>query len=332
LAHDVVGEPGTTSPDHALLPRERAMLIVCPTCATSYQIKLAALGDAGRSVRCASCKNTWFATPDSVVFESEAALTAVASRPLPPPAAPAQPPEAARPPENDYTDDMASAFSVVTSEPMDDPAAAEEAARALAAVESPPLAPQDPGEAAGSSAAKFDPDAPEDIETTAARRARQANANRKERRTALQRIVSMPVLIMVLLAILLAALQWRVALVRHFPQTASLFSMLGMPVNLRGLTFLDVKSRGEFIDGAMVLVVEGTIVNLTPRTLEIPRLRFGLRNGLGQEVYAWTALPSKTLLGSGDGLPFRSRLAAPPPDGRDVIVRFFSRRDAGLGS
>ena len=77
----------------------------------------------------------------------------------------------------------------------------------------------------------------------------------------------------------------------------------------------------------MVLVVEGTIVNLTPRTLEVPRLRFGLRNGSGHEVYAWTALPSKTLLGSGDGLPFRSRLASPPADGRDVIVRFFSRRE-----
>ena len=95
---------------------------------------------------------------------------------------------------------------------------------------------------------------------------------------------------------------------------------------------MDVKSRGEFVDGAMVLVVEGTIVNLTPKALEVPRLRFALRNATGHEVYAWTSLPSKTLLGSGDGLPFRSRLASPPPDGRDVIVRFFSRRDAGLGS
>ena len=64
---------------------------------------------------------------------------------------------------------------------------------------------------------------------------------------------------------MLGALQWRVALVRQFPQTASLFAMIGMPVNLRGLTFMDVKSRGEFVDGAMVLVVEGTIVNLTPQ-------------------------------------------------------------------
>ena len=38
---------------------------------------------------------------------------------------------------------------------------------------------------------------------------------------------------------------------------------------------------------------------------------------------------SKTMLGSGNGLPFRARLASPPPDGRDVIVRFFNRRDAG---
>jgi len=280
-----------------LTSRERAMLIVCPTCAMTYQIELAALGKAGRSVRCTQCKNTWFATPDSMVAEAAAemaAANAVAATSLPP--------------ADDFTDDMASNFSVETVEPTEDSAAAEPSAQ------------------------KFDPGASEDVETIAARRARHAHAQRKDQRTVLQRIASVPVLIVVLLAVILGALQGRVALVRHFPQTASLFSMIGMPVNLRGLNFMDVKSRGEFVDGAIVLVVEGTIVNLTPRTLEVPRLRFALRNGLGHEVYAWTALPPKTVLGSGDGLPFRTRLAAPPPDGRDVIVRFFSRRDAGLGS
>ena len=114
---------------------------------------------------------------------------------------------------------------------------------------------------------------------------------------------------------------------RHFPQTASLYAAIGLPVNLRGLIFEDVKSTGEFHDGVTVLVVEGTIVNLTRHTLEVPRLRFALRNSAGHEVYAWTALPAKTTLGSGNGLPFRARLASPPPDGRDVIVRFFNRRD-----
>ena len=100
--------------------------------------------------------------------------------------------------------------------------------------------------------------------------------NARPSATALQRLLSLPMLIVALAAILFGVLQWRATVVRHFPQTASLFSMLGMPVNLRGLIFQDVKSRSEFHDGVMVLVVEGVIVNLTRNTLEVPRLRFAL--------------------------------------------------------
>jgi hypothetical protein len=138
-------------------------------------------------------------------------------------------------------------------------------------------------------------------------------------------------LILMMLAIVLGALNWRTAVVRQFPQTASLYKAIGLPVNLRGLFFEDVKSRTELQDGATVLVIEGTIVNLTTRTLEVPRLRLALRNGSGHEVYAWTALPPKSTVGSGNGLPFRARLASPPADGRDVIVRFFNRRDVSAG-
>jgi predicted Zn finger-like uncharacterized protein len=297
------------------------MLIVCPTCATTYQIKAGALGEAGRTVRCASCKNAWFATPDSALMEEAAPA---------PVAAAAEAPAADEKPAVDDFEFANGGFGVETAAPINDPAAAEEAAKALAVMDAPPLAPDDTRDGDAPAAQKFDPGTPDEVETIAGRRARQTYSDRKQKRSLLQHILSVPTLIVLLTAILLGALTWRVALVRQFPQTASLFSMLGMPVNLRGLTFMDVKSRSEFVDGAMVLVVEGTIANLTPRTLEVPRLRFGLRNSAGHEVYAWTALPSKTTLGSGDGLAFRTRLASPPADGRDVIVRFFSRRDAGL--
>jgi len=300
------------------------MLIVCPTCATTYQIKAGALGDAGRNVRCASCKNSWFATPESAVMEEVA--------PAPVPARVAAASASKQPPVEDFTADFDGGFGVETAAPVDDPAAAEEAARALAVMDAPPLAPDDGADGgAAATTNKFDPGTPDEVETVAGRRARQAYSDRKQQRSVLQRVLSVPTLIVVLAAVLLAALNWRAAMVRHFPQTASLFSMLGMPVNLRGLSFMEVKSRSELVDGAAVLVIEGTIVNLTPRTLEVPRLRFGLRNSAGHEVYAWTSLPSKTTLGSGDGLAFRTRLASPPADGRDVIVRFFNRRDAGLG-
>ena len=304
------------------------MLIVCPSCSTGYQVGPTALGPAGRSVRCAHCKNTWFASPESVLEEAVPATApapAAVRVPAPPPKAPLPPPE----PEFDIA--TASEFSVEGVTPLDD-TPADEAGKTLIAVDAPPLAPTEEADTAEPSGSKFDPGARDDIETSAARRTRNAPGDRKAKRPPLQRLVSLPMLIVALAAILLGVLQWRATVVRYFPQTGALFSMLGMPVNLRGLIFQEVKSRSELHDGVMVLVVEGVIVNLTRNTLEVPRLRFGLRNGIGHEVYAWTALPSRPLLGSGDGLPFRTRLASPPPDGHDVIVRFFNRRDAALGT
>jgi predicted Zn finger-like uncharacterized protein len=288
------------------------MLIVCPTCATAYQIELAALGAAGRSVRCSHCRNTWFASPDSVVQEPAlASVPAVQHAPAP-------------------ADDFAGMNARPVQEvlPPDDTGAAD---NPFTVADAPPLVPQDHPETLGESVPKFDPGVPDDAETIAARRVRQTYVDRKDQRPLLRRLASVPMLIVVMAAILLAALNWRAAVVRHFPQTASLYAAIGLPVNLRGLFFEDVKSRSELHDGVMVLIVEGTIVNLTTRTLDVPRLRLSLRNSAGHEVYAWTALPSKSTVGSGNGLPFRARLASPPPDGRDVIVRFFNRRDALAG-
>src|SRR5215470_20287312 len=38
------------------------MLIHCPTCATSYEVKPSSLGAVGRSVRCVRCRTVWFAS------------------------------------------------------------------------------------------------------------------------------------------------------------------------------------------------------------------------------------------------------------------------------
>src|SRR4029077_6245975 len=43
------------------------MHIVCPLCFASYGISPAALGEAGRTVRCARCKETWLARPEDAV-------------------------------------------------------------------------------------------------------------------------------------------------------------------------------------------------------------------------------------------------------------------------
>src|SRR5204862_5096201 len=245
------------------------------------------------------CRNPWSATAGSVVDESVLAGPDLI-------AASAQAP----------TDEFGSA---ATGEIIPPPPAACE--NPFTVADAPPLVPQGQHETEDS-AAKFDPGIPDRVEMAAPPRVRPANAEQKERRTLSRRLTSLPVLIVLFSAILLSALNWRAAVVRQFPQTGSLYAAIGLPVNLRGLYFENVRSTAEVHDGMTVLIVEGTIVNLTTRTLEVPRLRLALRNGVGHEVYAWTALPPKATLGSGNGLPFRARLASPPPDGRDVIVRF----------
>jgi len=279
------------------------MLIVCPNCSTAYRIQPDTLGAAGRAVRCASCKQAWFATLANTVEDAMAVSPARA---------------AARPPAQD---DFGTDFDAGRD--------AMGGGQGLAEIEAPPLA---PGDEHAAIATRFDPGTPDEPETILPQRARKTSKVVKERRTILQRILSLPTLIVVLAIALFAIVQGRATVVRHFPQTGSLFAKLGMAVNLRGLVFKDVVSKSEFQDGTMVLVVEGVIANLTPKTLDVPRLRFSLRNAAGHEIYAWTALPTRPQLGSGDGLAFRTRLASPPADGRDVIVRFFNRRDAALGT
>ena len=174
--------------------------------------------------------------------------------------------------------------------------------------------------------ASLDDNGRPDIESVAARRARAAARRRRDRLR-----VPLPVAIVALIALCVALLGWRRDVVRYAPQLASFYSAIGLPVNLRGLAFTDLKIGNEIHDGVPVLVVEGMIVSMVSTPVDVPRLRFALRNATGAEVYSWTAQPSQPVLGAFETMPFRSRLASPPAEGHDIQVRFFTRRDAVAG-
>ncbi len=326
------------------------MLIVCPKCATSYQVDSAALGADGRSVRCSRCQTTWFAQPpapdlvpqamppaaeaddtDSAVaaFRSELVGDAASPRaedaafgePAPPEGmeaeAPVASPDTALSPGPSLDDLLGAAGPA----PGDGPAAEAIAPDvALPVAEAPPLAPHGPDDPTPPAA----PDAEHDIETFVRRRS-QAAARRRKRTSHL------PLVIVGLAAVLAGLLIWRGKVVQHAPQMASLYAAIGLPVNLRGLTFSDVTTTKDAHDGVPVLVVEGKIVNTASTAVEVPRLRFAVQNVSGGEIYAWTAQPAQSVLAAGETLPFRSRLASPPADGHSVLVRFFNRRDAVSG-
>jgi hypothetical protein len=138
-------------------------------------------------------------------------------------------------------------------------------------------------------------------------------------------------MIIVLGLVLVCLIAGRQQIVRLLPQTASLYARIGLPVNLRGLAFENIKTTRDIEDGVPILIVEGEVVGTTGRHTEVPRLRFAVTDNTGKEIYAWTARPAKTLLPPGEVLPFRSRLASPPAEASGVTVRFFNRHDAKAG-
>jgi predicted Zn finger-like uncharacterized protein len=287
------------------------MLIVCPTCATSYTIDPGSLGPEGRTVRCTRCKASWFAggpaTPVAdfvadVIAEAEARETPETAEHLPPAA-------------DDFGHEPAQAAPYINEMPdATDPVEINHAA--LPTQDAPPIVPPiaEPPRA---------DTVPDEIESFTARRARM-HVRRKQK----LRSSKWAAIVLVLFGLNVALFAGRAEIVRFFPQTASLFEMIGLKVNLRHLTFQDVKITKEENDGVPVLAVEGTIVSQSSSPVEVPRIRFAVRNATGQEIYAWISKPSQSILQPGNKLPFRSRLASPPADASDVLVRFANADDA----
>ena len=133
-------------------------------------------------------------------------------------------------------------------------------------------------------------------------------------------------------ALVVALLVWRADVVRLLPQTAGFYKMVGLNVNLRGVAFKDVKVTTETVEGKPVLVIEGVIVGESKKTVDLPRLRFSVRDAQGAEIYAWNTVLEQTTLKPGEFTPFKSRLASPPAEGKSIDVRFFNKRDIAGGS
>lgn len=322
------------------------MLIVCPSCTTSYLIDPASVGPAGRSVRCARCKMTWFAGAakrapevtafvDSVIAEAEAQSadshsSGAPSRPAAPPhnelaAAKNLGPISSEPPPALPHIETASSPVGPTAHNNDLLPHDDNASEPFTIADAPSLVPPI-AHAPLPDAINADLDS-EDIDSFTARRARLKTRRQQKRRSS-----RWTAIILVLFAFNVALVGARSEVVRYLPQTASLFAAIGLPINLRNLKFENVRISKDTVDGANTLIVEGSIVSTSYKPAEIPRLRFAARNASGQEVYTWTALANRSILGPGESLEFSSRLVSPPADASDVMVRFFNANDAMAGT
>jgi predicted Zn finger-like uncharacterized protein len=292
------------------------MHIVCPHCTTSYAINLATLGAAGRTVRCSRCKEVWLARPeDAIEIPAPQPVMAAAS-------------------QSSAEADAAAEWEAL---------AREDEAEAPPLVDSPSISADWPAEDEGSqenlkqaddwpSVAREDAEGHEDaVSTHRSRLARLFRLPTLPRIPYLPVTGGLPTACAAMGALVLALIVWRVDVVRLLPQTALFYTTAGLEVNLRGLAFKDIKISNETVDGKPVLVIEGKIVGETRKPVELPRLRFSVRDAQGAEIYAWNAVLEQAVLKPGEQAFFKSRLASPPPEGRNIDVRFFNKRDLAGG-
>src|ERR1700754_460314 len=271
------------------------MHIICPHCTTTYAINLSTLGAAGRTVRCSRCRVNGRARQQEAVSIQEPAM-ADGGDPAP-------------------NSSMAGPIGPAGSEIEQD--------HETPVVESPSISAEWPAEAAR-----------EPNRRDAAKAAR-------PRRSLLRRLkpsfsfgvpaVSLATVCAAMGALAVALLVWRSDVVRLLPQTAAFYRIVGLDVNLRGLLFKDVRVTSENVEGKQVLVIEGVIVGQAKKPVELPRLRFSVRDAQGAEIYAWNAVLEQAVLKPGEKAWFKSRLASPPPEGRNIDVRFFNKRDIAAG-
>jgi predicted Zn finger-like uncharacterized protein len=281
------------------------MHIICPHCTTTYAIDLSTLGVAGRTVRCSRCKEVWLARPEDAV-STHALVPSMA--------------------------DGGEAPNSAMAAGRNDPAGGEfEQDQATPVVESPSISAEWPAEGE----ARSEPNWPSVT--------RHDEARPPPRRSLLRRLipsfssrlarpaVSLATVCAAMGALVLALTIWRVDVVRLLPQTAAFYKLVGLDVNLRGLLFKDVKITNENVEGKPVLVIEGVIIGESRKPVELPRLRFSVRDAQGAEIYAWNAVLEQPVLKPGEKAWFKSRLASPPPEGRNIDVRFFNKRDIAAG-
>ncbi len=246
------------------------MLIVCPSCASTYTIDAEKVGAAGRRVRCAACRTEWFV--DATLFAMEPMGDIDGPYPMP---------------------------GLVEDEP----------AWVATAVDERPVPP----------------------------RPTQKPATQRRRPGLTRRLLAAPPRVLLrlarglptdvaigLLALLAVAsvLLGREGIVRRLPQTARLYDAVGLPVNLRGLQFRSITGELASDPAGSLLVVAGEVTNVSSRTREVPRIAVVARGPAGQSLYRWTAEPPRATLAPGETLLFRTRLASPPADASDVMVRF----------
>lgn len=271
------------------------MIITCPNCQTRYRVASDALSAAGRQVQCATCTQTWMATPS-----------------FPPPPDPFDDPD----PDDDelgFRADEDTLFGEADETMLDAAFIAEEEREngpPEPVREAPMLRPRDRG-----------------IDGVLVRErmdelAKRRNAVIRKLPMARFRRAARVVLVLTMVTSVAAGIWLRTDIVRNYPEMDALYRLLGLGTNVIGLQISDLNTLRTTRDGNPVIVVHAEVSNTTTGLVFVPNVLVSLLGADRQVIYEWSVTPSVRSILPGDVLSIDTQLTSPPAGVETVRLSF----------
>lgn len=301
------------------------MKIVCPTCSADYTIAEDMLGPNGRKVKCATCANVWHAVPEpespvleqnDASFEADDGFSKVADA------------DGAETAQDGISDEQAAIDRAMSDMDFDggfDTATDNDALAqtTLRARREEDMDTFDVEEIVASGPVDAG------MEEAAAKSKGKSRVRLKGDGPSRFMIVlkmslkiAAPIAVAAGLFGLVFTIPARESVVRAIPDTARLYAMIGLPVNVRGVEFSQFTAERSMVSGLAVLTIEGSVINVVDRDVSLGPMRLALMGAEGQELFVWRVEPAAEMLNPEQSVAIASELTAPPPNVNGVAVRF----------
>jgi predicted Zn finger-like uncharacterized protein len=258
------------------------MLLICPECRTRYVVPDSAIGAAGRQVRCANCRHSWF--QDGAKMEEAAPAPAIVAPPVA-----AEAPRVPEPVAAETAPFAQAAAPVPSDDSLAQPAFASFSENPPSPVAEPPPPPSYDRAPQADPAPSYAPPAPD--------RSQFAHEPPFKPRRNPAKLMTYAAIAFALLIAVLGTVTW------YFGWFQGSFAAAGKEPDLK-IVLHDNLQLGRDADGSPYFIASGSIVNPTAETQKVPELLVTLKDAGGRSVYSWTMKAPKSSLAPGAKMDF----------------------------
>lgn len=263
------------------------MILNCPECSTRYLLSSAAIGEEGRTLRCAKCSHEWFQEPETehgAPYESlEAGSDNMDDLSF------MQRDDDVREERDDGDDDSYGQSSEENKYEDEDPDA-----------ESFSDSPDDDDKIP--EAVKPLPRLGADEEKKGIRRSRPPQSLQA-------RMVGYGAALMIFILLIVGGMLFKQTIVTAWPPSAAIYKIAGMPVVYKGEDLVMESLSATIVQnesGQEILVLKGRVINLTERPIDVPNLMAVLRSTNGEDGASWIIEPPVDVVEPGASFAFTS--------------------------